>query len=493
MTTIVTGTSPQMNIPDNRPSPVTITNDMSHDSSDVLSLLQVIEQLYVVSRHVINSQSAQAILLSMTIELQTLQVKLQAMHRRWCIHLPFKEASTIDFAAWSNKAKQMAESINDGDQRYCLDTCHDIPSCHCLVDLYEQATCWQSGAGNTGHPEVETDAKKLLNQRSIIQEALKVQRTQCVDAITQMVTMQLCDRHTLNLTLPSDAETMRAVCSTLFTELSELLQQMHDQLVKFFSAKDYERLADRILYEAEYEGQKARREAREAVVNWRNGAPVKNLNNERQTQIEQVKEEIRKTKHGIKLEQFVDLDDDFPKQRSEFGRFLFHRRREITRSELRRLILLIYSVYYYQQDARQPVGQGNDDTSCDTSTPSYPPLPADFLQTLRDTPAAVKLFYEILYKIEPYINGGRPANSTPELDIKYKAWTWYHLMAAFVNLGILPKNPAKASFARFINTVFPHRSEDSVNRSLYRNPNVNSPGIVADVAKEFNPVCDLWK
>ena len=128
---------------------------------------------------------------------------------------------------------------------------------------------------------------------------------------------------------------------------------MHEQQVKIFSAKDYERLADRILYESEYEGQSARREARDAMHNWRNGVPVGKLEESRREQIEHTKEEIRHTKHGVKLELYVNLDADFSSQRSEFGRFLFNRRRDITRTELRQLIYLVYCVYYYQTDALQ--------------------------------------------------------------------------------------------------------------------------------------------
>lgn len=490
-----------MNSNDNSLTISSFVNDTKHDSADVLSLLQVIEQLYIASRRVINSHSAVAILLSMSVELQTLLIKLQAMHRRWSVHLPFKEASTVEFPMWSSKAAQMAEIIAKGDCRYCMDADNDIPSCHCLVDLYDQAIRQSADTTGADAPEIETDAMQMLNRRSKTQEALRGCREQCVEAITQMVTSRIFANHPLDLTTLGDLQKARTVSSSLLIELSGLLQQMHDQLVKYINAQDYERLADRILFEAEYEGQDARREAREAVVNWRNGVPVKNLESERLAQIEKVKEAIRKTRHGVKLEQYVDLDDDFQKQRSEFGRFLFNRRREISREELRQLILLVYSVYYYQQDMHQAIGStdsvapdlSNIPSDITDSIPDFPPLPADFCAQLRNSQAATMRFYRILFRVEPFVNSGKPKDCTEEQLAHYKDWTWCYLQTAFEQLGFLPKGSNKTNLARFIHTVFPHRSEGSVNRSLCRNTNPNSHNIVSDIVKEFQPVTELWK
>lgn len=487
-----------MNTYDNKMTTSNASRDKVHDSSDVLSLLQVVEQLYTASRSVINSYSSTAIFLSMAMELQTLLTKLQAMHRRWSVHLPFKEASSVDFKNWSSRAAQMAEEILRGDNRFCLDTAKDIPSCHCLVDLYDQAK--QNTAGTAERESViETDARQMLSRRSVTQKILNDKRTECVDAITAMVAKQLSDRHNIDLSSIGDLQSARTVCSSLLTELSDLLLQMHNQLVKLIDAHEYERLAERILFEEEYEGPRIRIEAREAVLNWRNGVPVKNLDADRTEQIQQTKEEIRKTRHGVKLELHVDLDADFQQQRSEFGRFLFNRRRDITREELRELILLVYKVYYFQQDAIQEVRQRAgisapaDGKMPEGDSPVNPPLPADFSQDLRENEAAVSLFYDILRKIEPYINSGKPEDSTPELLERYKDWTWHHLHAAFEKLGFLPQLANKSDLTRFFNSVFPNRSESSVNRTLYRNTNLNSPQIVADVVKEFEPVKSLIK
>lgn len=479
-----------MNESDYSMTSVEASDDIVTDSSDVLSLLLTIEQLYAASNNVINSHSVTAVLCSMTIELQMLLIKLGVMQERWAVHLPFKEACSVDFKAWSSKAAQMAENITCSKQPN-MTSASSIPSCHCLIDLFEQAELYSADCQDEISFGVVADIKQMLNRRHTVLDTLKQQRDECVDAITKMVISQLSSKFPIDYTLLSDLASAKQICASLLLELSAQLQQIHDQLVKLFSEQEYERLADRILLEPEYGGSKARREAREAVVNWRNGVPLKNLVEERKEQIEHVKEEIRKTRHGVKLEQYVNFDDDFQKQRSEFGRFLFHRRREISRDELYQLILLVYSIYYYQQDAFQSTANLVKEKGVESGDAPTPELPTDFRQSLRDNRTAVSLLLKALSKIEPYINGGKPVDGNPELAARYKDWSWCHLQTAFEKLAFLPQNSNKASFARFIHSLFPNRTEDSVKRSLYRNTNTNSPNIVADIVKEFESVRSL--
>ena len=468
--------------------------DKNSDSTDLLSMLGVIEQLYSVSRIVINDYSAAAILVSLTVEVQTLLTKLRAMRKRWEVHLPFKEASTVDFVSWSKRAGQLALDIRSADIRFCLNPHSEVPSCHSLFDLYSEAT--NETAGNQGEVDL-TDPRQLLQHHSNLLSSLTAQRVKCVEAISQYVSIQLPDTMGIDVASLQNLPAIRKGCSDLLTQLSKELDLLHEQQVKIFNPQDYQRLADRILFEPEYEGPTARREARDAMHNWRNGVPEGKLEESRKEQIEQTKEEIRHTKHGVKFEQYVNLDADFLKQRSEFGRFLFNRRRDITRSELRQLLYLVYCVYYYQTDALQEAGSPSPRPlpAADSDAESWPPLPAEFQQPLRENQVAVNCLYRILCRVEPYINnsGAKAPGSTPELCTKYKDWTWYHIEKAFEQLNFLPNNSSKAAFANFIHSAFQHRSVESVKRSVYRNTNLNSPNIVSDVVKEFQPVSTLVK
>lgn len=465
--------------------------DKSADSCDLLSMLDVIRQLYAVSRIVLNSHSAAAILVSMAVEVQALLTKLRAMRQRWEVHLPFKEASMVDFVDWSKWAAQLATVIRTADGRTCL-TSTSSPSCHSLLDLYQEAT--RSSAEEQNTTDL-TEPKQLLQHHITLQAALAKQRETCMDTISRFVASRFADDQGIDIAGFCDLATVRSACSDMLSQLSKELDMMHEQQVKIFNAKDYERLADRILYEEEYKGQEARRNARDTMHNWRNGVPAGKLEESRREQIEHTKEEIRHTKHGVKLEQYVNLDADFSSQRSEFGRFLFNRRRDITRTELHQLIYLVYCVYYYQTDALQEADKPKSDLPASgTGEPEKTlPLPVEFMQRLRDSQVAVNCLYRILRRIEPYINnsGADVEGSTPEICAKYKDWSWCHIQAAFEKLEFLNKNSSKAAFASFINSLFPHRTIGSVNRALYRNDNVNSPNIVEDVVKEFQPVLAL--
>lgn len=471
----------------------TTADDKKADSSDLLSMLKIIEQLYDTSRKMINSHSAAAILLSLAFEVQTLLTKLRAMHQRWTVHLPFKEACTVDFIDWSIRTKKLASVIQSANIRNCLDPSNGAPSTHCLLDIYEQAV---EVVDDSLEKADLTDPTQLLSHQAALQKELIDQREKCVDAISRLISAYFTDHQGLNITGLCNLSTIRTSCSNLLSELSDELFQLHEQQVKIFTSKDYERLADRILYEEEYEGQIARREARDIMHNWLNGVPEGKLEECRKAQIEQTKEEIRHTKYGVKLEQYVNLDADFSSQRSEFGRFLFNRRKDITRAELRELILLVYCVFYYQKDALQEASQPVRDSAVPVSVEreNLPELPVDFNQRLRDSKAATTRFYHILRRVEPYINnsGTSVPGSTPELCAHYKDWTWYHLKAAFEKLEILPKNSSQSAFATFMNQLFPQRTTGSVSRSLYRNTNLNSSNIVADVVKEFQPVTSLF-
>lgn len=461
-------------------------HDNITDSSDLLSMLKVIEQLFDASRVVINSHSSAAIFLALIVEVQTLLTKLRAMRQRWSVHLPFKEASTVDLVSWSNRVAQLASIIQSADSRYCLDPDNAFRSSHCLLDIYEKAV--EATRDNSAKIDL-SDPTQLLNRHASMLEDLNTQRERCVDAISQLILNMNSAQEGLNISSLSNMSLVRTSCAGCLKELSSELLQLHEQLVKIFSDKDYERLAERILLEPEYEGPTVRREARDIMYNWRNGVPAGKLEEYRKAQIEQTREDIRKTKHGAKLEQYVDLNADFLSQRSEFGRFLFNRRKDMTRAELRELMLLVYSVYYYQKEihseACQPVGETEADDSA--TQKSFPPLPVEFDQKLRDSQTATMRLYRILIRIEPYINnsGTKVPGSTPELCAHYKDWTWCHLFKAFEQMGYLSKNSNKAAFAKFIHSLFPHRTEKSVQRSLYRNNNVNSPNIVADIVKEF--------
>ena len=82
--------------------------DRQQDKSTVLSLLESIERIYLSCQSVLNTYSQTTLMLSVAIEAQMLLMKLRMMKDRWRCHLPFKEASTVDFYDWGKKVEEMA-------------------------------------------------------------------------------------------------------------------------------------------------------------------------------------------------------------------------------------------------------------------------------------------------------------------------------------------------------------------------------------------------
>ena len=463
-------------------------HDTSTDNCDLLSLLRSVEHLYASSRTVITSHAAAAILLSMTVEAQLLLTKLKAMRSRWTVHLPFKEANKVDFMDWSGRMAYMANQLRTADDRNCLTNNVQSLSSHCLIDLLEQATPDPDATFDL------TDPKQLLIHRGKMEKQISANREQCIDAISQHVADQIKSHEAVTVSALSDLPAVRTACATLLSELSAELNYLHEQLVRIITPQEYERLANRILLEEEYKGSTARREAHDIMRNWFNSVPSGKYAESRMEQIKETKEKIRHTRHGVKLEQYVNLDADFSSQISEFGRFLFNRRKDITPKELYELIRLVYCVYFYQHDEQTQESVRTTNAPAHTDMPTILPLPADFAKELRESQVALMRFHRILRRVEPYINnnGTTIPGSTQKQINHYKDWTWYHLKTAFEDdqLHFLPKNSPKAGFAVFINDLFPHRSVTSVERSVYRNTNPNSPNIVADVVKEFS---EVWK
>ena len=271
---------------DNTDQKLTYNNaaiDKRIDSSDLLSMLNVINHLYEVSRIVLSSYSAAAVLMSLAVEVQTLLTKLRAMRQRWEIHLPFKEASSVDFVSSSKWAEQLSNLIGTGDCRSCLNPSSKVPSCHCLFDLYHEAI--QSSRENAETIDL-ADPLQLIRYHSTIQADLTNSREQCLDTISQLVSARLNESKGLNISAIGNLTEVRSTCSVLLKELSNELYQMHEQQVKIFNTQDYERLAIRILQESEYEGRIAQREARDVMHNWRNGVPEGKLEESRKEQIE---------------------------------------------------------------------------------------------------------------------------------------------------------------------------------------------------------------
>lgn len=471
-------------------------NGQRNDTSDVLSLLQTIDQLYQVSCSVLNDHTQTSLRMSIAIEAQMLLSKLKAMNRRWKLHLPFKEACNVDFFDWSERmseiSKEIAASTDDNTQRKFEKYC---PSKHFMLDLYAILHDEDSKVEKPYYEE--TDIKKFIERQELMRTYVTESWKKYVTDVSDKTVQDLASRDDADIELSYDAVYVQTICCKVLEELSEALYSLNQRLTSPISRKDFTRLADRILIEGDYGGNYALTKAKAKVFMWSNKTPYDRKEAERDEKIKEVIAELEKTKYGGLFMQNVKIYKDFYSQRDSFGKFLFSVRSSITKDELSKLFELIFQIYHLRIVLDQ-LDQDTDDTKVEASEQRAigqiqnsivnPPLPVEFSQNFRCNDEAVAKFFELLRKVGPYINRKRKKNEEHHEASMYSQWQWGHLEDALIRLKLLVSDVNKTVFAHFIHTIFPDRSSDSVQRALYRTNKSTHTSIVGDVMKFFQPV-----
>lgn len=114
-------------------------------------------------------------------------------------------------------------------------------------------------------------------------------------------------------------------------------------------------------------------------------------------------------------------------------------------------------------------------------------LPAFFNGKLRNSEAATKQFMELLRKCCKSIG-------------KRNGKTWGHVRQALINIGLIDAYSPKMTLAQTIADICPNTTKSSVNQSIKRfchmyciNNSITDDNIIADIAKQFQPVLDAIK
>ena len=472
-----------------------ITGPIS-DSSDVKSLLDTIDQLYQVSCSVLNDHTQTSLRMAIAIEAQMLLSKLQVMNRRWKIHLPFKEASQVDFyKAYERMAeisREMAESASEDAtrkyNRYC-------PSKHFLLDLYSVLS---TEHGDRSKPYYEdTDVNRFVEQQKVMKTLVADSWEEYVTRVSDKSVTDLYARRKekSEINIPYDAQLVQTICSNVLIELSDVLYAINQRLTSPISRKEFARLADRILIEDEYGGQFAFLKAKAKVTTWMNSTPYDRIEAECDEKIKECIADIEKTRYGGQFMQNVKIYKEFDTQRDSFGKFLFTVRDRITKDELSQLFLLVFRIYHLRHLPSQVEQDGDDDAEVQQEAPAKgglfrPELPAEFSQNFQDNDEAVAKFFELLHKAGPYINRSKKKDdSSPGAN--FANWKWGHLCDALIKLKLLSSKVSFSTVSNFLHDVFPDRSEKSIYRALYRVDEETSSSIVSKVMKYFKPVTDI--
>lgn len=471
-------------------------NDRPGDSSDVKSLLETINQLYIVSRSVLNDHTQTSLRMSIAIEAQMLLSKLRVMNCRWKVHLPFKEASQVDFFKWSERMAEICSEMagtTDGEtprklDRYC-------PSKHFLLDLYSVIN--EQGSDKPRRYYEDADVKHYVEQQELMRTLVADDWQGYVTKVSDRSVEDLASRSEADIELSYDGQFVQTICCKVLEDLSDELYSLNQRLTMPISRKEFARLAERIRIEEEYGGRYAFLKAKARVNMWVNSTPYDRIESERDEKIKECIAEIEKTRFGGLFMQNVKIYKDFDSQYDSFGKFLFTVRDRITKAELSQLFELVFNIHHLRnamtQNEQEDTDMAEDKISEATVVkPGNPDLPVEFSQNFRGNDEAVAKFYELLRKAGPHINRPKKSGDTSRAA-KYALWKWKHLKEALINLKLLVRDVSKRTFSEYIHSVFPDRSQDSIYHALFQPDTTTSGGVIADIIEYFRPVSDIVK
>ena len=485
------------------------------DKSDILSILESIESMFEVCQNVLNSYSQTAILLSITTEAEMLLLKLGKMERRWNVHLPFKEASNVDFYAWSKKIEQMALAIGgaeiDGDSENSID--EYCPSKHYLLDLYECLN--ESPSNNEDSPYyADTDVSNFIAEQNRIRKQIVKKWKVYRDKFCQLVPREL-NEHIGEVLKPlaDRSVNIRMTCHIVLRELSTFLYNLYDTPRGNISRDQFARLAERVLDEEEYGGRKVKSIVEHDIKEAKYNTPEDQWDSTREEEIKASYDLIRDMRLGNKVFSFLGRDKTILDNPAGFGRFLWSVRHNIGNKELYNLIELLSRIAYLSKDREQQAEIAEELNSTQLAQPESknadavyrrrsaaklqkPRLPNFFNEELATNDRALKSYYETLHRCGFYIGRTLLSNEKRDPDIRYYAgWKWKHLREAFIELGFIKRDSSKKGFAEYLADVFPYLEATNIQRGFnsrggYTDLNATRR-IINDMVHEFEDILNI--
>lgn len=482
------------------------TTDNKTDRSDVLSLLTTIDSMFHASQNTLNEYSRTSLLLSIIIEGQMLLTKLSTMFERWKTHLPFKEASGVDFFDWKDKVEDMRKHINGEEEGVKRKIDAYCPSKHFLLDLY--AILPKSGQENTEPYYKETDVPTFIHTQERMRRTIASRWPEYKHKLSEHTLQNVSERFSHDLkNLHDDASEIQQVCNAVLTDLVAELSQLSDMSLRVIKGDEYARLAYRIANEQEYDVRKAHRDAQAYFSKWKNSTPDEREDSERRYEIEMAVNFISEMKYGRLIGNYVHLKDDMDRQMKGVGKFLYTFRQKISIDELHSLMEQLYRIHFFLEDERNSKAESAikpDNTTTEVVMQAVTPdantefpdieLPTFFHHDLRTSEKASAAFLRTLCRVCKYMGRNLTAQEKNLPEAKpYIKWKFNHLLQAFKDMSLVGQDITQVEFAKFLVDVLPGRKVDNIKQSLYRNCDKKSESILADVKDEFGVVIQLMR
>ena len=486
-------------------------NDKQQDKSNVRFLLESIERIYNLCQDVLNTYAQKALMLSLVIEAHMLLLKLRVMRERWQYHLPFKEASKVDFEYWGGVIKKMGQSFDPSETNENREPISEYcPSKHFLLDLYD-ALPENTGADGYIPYYKETNITRFLTTQNRMRQDITDQwLSYYKQRFSDHVVSDLEAVEGLELSfLRDDDEAIADACHDVLSDLSEELYKLSDLTEPDIQPEHFARLAERVFNEKDYAGREARKSASRDVKEWKNKTPKRRRDVTRKGEIEASVRIIRDMHYGKLLAEYIGEDYEINGHYEGLGQFLHRVRKHITPDDLSDLMEQLYRIRCFREDKEMEtaaedakvaatVTSTQADPSLPAQVPQRPKLDSFFNKKLSGDADVTSSFYDILHRCERYMYGRFTDEEKLRTDTKmYKKWKWNHMRVAFEKVGFIEEGTAKQYFADFIEKVFPYHKSDTVIRSgIQRYNNESAPGfdkIVKEIIYEFKDVIEMIK
>ena len=332
-------------------------------SSDMLSALENLEQMFHAYRFCMNGHAANAVLMGMAMEAQTLALKMKAMLGRWNKYLPFHEVMDVKFDHWQEQVSEWIEvlEMNASEEvkaKYpWLEVCNEY-----MLDLYALTEHTDEEDNRVVRaPEFYEVGIKDDYQREM---AAYMDRTDSLlqdmedgnddedwrEAVASMATDSLRETYTADMTMLYSYDHEREVVEKMEQHIREqfdslrnlvyadmyalialrfLQNQLCDLQALFCKALPNEmfiRLSTRLFFRhclCSY------REGETQVNKWHNGWPETKLKKNAQKKKEDLMKQLTERPYGKKLQEYITMDSPNLFGDSNFGRFLFSNRHEL--------------------------------------------------------------------------------------------------------------------------------------------------------------------
>ena len=329
-------------------------------SSDMLSALKNLEQMFHAYRFCMNRHAANSVLMGMAIETYTLALKMKAMLGRWNRYLPFHEVMDVKFDHWQEQMREWIEVLGMNASEELNAKYPWLVGCHeYMLDLYAQT----ERTDEEGHREVRAPEFYEVGIKDDYQREMAAYMDRMDSLLCDMEVEEDWREDVASMATESLRKACTADATITFSHYrdKELVEKLEENVHKQFEtiqnmddAATYALIALYFLQNQLCDLQSlfcktlpkemfirlsirqfyrhclcSYREGETQVNKWHNSWPEAKLKKNALKKKEELMKMLAEKPYGKKLQEYITMDSPDLFGDSNFGRFLFTNRHEL--------------------------------------------------------------------------------------------------------------------------------------------------------------------